>query len=129
MWRNFQERLSNDPRFSRRFYALRKAQQTLSEAQARSNAGDAKGFYALLYKALNTYLADKFHKPSGVAALDEVVEGLHQKNIGPNIIRAVKDIYEACDLVRFAATSHDPAQMKQHLAQAREIITLLEKKL
>ncbi len=128
LWRNFRRRLKDDTRFSRRFFALKKAQKTLSSAEARLEAADAQGFYGFLYKALNTYLADKFHKPSGTSVLDEV-KGQLEKAIGQDSVRVLKDIYDACDLVRFAATNPDPSHMNQHLAKAREVIALLEKKL
>ncbi len=129
LWRNFRRRLKDDTRFSRRFHALRKAQQTLTEAEAQLNAGQGKEFYSVLYRALNTYLADKMHQPSGTSVLNNAQDLLIQKKVGAEDIGILKGIYEACDLFRFAGAIPEAGRMRTHLAQARKIIAVLEKKL
>ena len=102
MWRRFRERLAKDTAFARRLNALRTAKQGLAQAEQFLKAGDKKGFYGALHKTLSTYVRDK---------------GLNEGTISE-----LKSIYEACDLVRFAASAADPAQMRLHLDQARRIL-------
>jgi len=101
-WRRFRARLASDKSFARRVNALKHAKRGLAQAERALNSSDAKDFYGILYKTLNSYVRDKGLK-------EESIPGL-------------KAIYEAGEFVRFAGARPDPSQMRSHLEQARQIV-------
>ncbi len=126
-WRRFSQRLAHDAAFARRLSALKKAKNGIKEAQGHLNKDQSKEFYDTVFKTLNNYLADKLHLPAGGAIGQGVPLLLQQKKIPQEQINAVKELFDICDMARFAGQKSHSPRMPQDLIQLQSVIASLEK--
>lgn len=126
-WSFFQQRLATDQSFARRLHALKNARQGMAQSQAHLGAGRSKEFYDSLARTLSTYLGDQFNKPAAAMTWVTVRPLLEQKQLPPEVVANVGDMYEACDLVRFAGGRVDTSRMAQDFAKLQLLVPTLEK--
>ncbi|MBI4308941.1 MAG: protein BatD, partial [Candidatus Omnitrophica bacterium] len=125
LWMRFKDRLAKDTAFARRLNASRHAREGLNSAQKYLNTGEAREFYNAVFKTLSHYLADKFHKPAGSLSWDQAQGLLEQSKIPPEQIKAVKDLFDACDAVRFAGGRTNARRMGEDMAKLQAVIAFL----
>ncbi|MBL7068517.1 MAG: protein BatD [Candidatus Omnitrophica bacterium] len=120
------ERLQRDVRYARRIRAPRKARKNLRMAHGLLAAGKPAEFYNAVFKALQEYLGDKFHLPTGGITSD-VVEDLSRRNINGDILNKLKECFADCDMARYAPSSITREDMDKTYRLFGEIIDRLER--
>ncbi len=119
-------RLKSDTRYAGHVAAIRSAKWGLKNLK--SQLGDPKAFYETLFKAVQNYFGGKLHmSPAGIT-YSAVEYALMHKDIDMNILRRLKNIFDACDMARFAMSSIDNDKMRSDLRDFNEIITYFERK-
>ncbi len=121
------ERLSSDIGYARRLAAPRKAKKGIRQAEEYVQKNMALDFHDAVFRTLRDYLGNRFHVPSGgitAEALDSVLAG---KDIEKNYLERLKKIFNECDMVRYAPSSIDEANMHNTLKEMKEIIDYLER--
>jgi len=120
------ERLQSDVRYARGIRAPRKAKKNLRAAQGLLAAGDTAGFYKAVFKALQEYLGDKFHLPTGGITSD-VAEDLKYRNISGDVLGKLKECFADCDTARYAPSSITKEDMDKTYRLLRGLIDTLER--
>ena len=122
------ERLKTDLRYARLMRAPSKAREGLKAAQKYLNEGKVEEFYDAIFKTLKEYLGNRFHLPPGGITF-EVAEGtLRLRKINEGILNNIKDIFQECDMARYAPFESAKSKMDSTLDKLREVINSLEKK-
>ncbi len=121
------ERLSSDMGYARRLAAPRKAKKGIKQAEEYVRKNMTLDFHDAVFRTLRDYLGNRFHVPSGgitAEALDFVLAG---KDIEQDILERMKNIFNECDMVRYAPSSIDEQRMHTTLKEMKEIIDYLER--
>lgn len=125
-WRS--EKLRRDTRYARRLMAFRLAKKAGRALRGHLNANDPKIFYEALFKTLQEYLGDRLHIPRGGITTEIADAILSAKGVELQILRKVKDLFNACDQARFAGfTEIDKYRMGDDLKELEEVIKILER--
>lgn len=122
------KRLETDIRYARKLSAPKKAMAGLKKARGLLAKGDKRGFYDVVFETLREYLGDKFHLPSKgitVSVIDDILQG---KNIEKEALDKLKDIFQACDMFRYAASESGKEGMSRTLRELEEVIGYLQRK-
>ena len=127
MWKEFQNRLKKDEIFAREWKADSKAKELLKNTKTYLAQNNSKEFYSSLYKTLNDYLADKMHIPLAGLSWSMIEAHLKECSVDPFKLQTIKDLFDRCDLVRFASASIDDEQMRQDFEQLQNLIAYLPK--
>ena len=115
-------KLSSDPRYSRRLNAPKKARAGLKNARGLLAKGDKQGFYDAVFETLREYLGDKFHLPSKGITVSVIDDILKDKNMEKEALDKLKDIFQACDMFRYAASESGKEDMSLTLRELEEVI-------
>ncbi len=127
IWREFQNRLSKDEIFAREWKADSKAKELLKNTKVYLDQNRVKEFYSSLYKTLNGYLADKMHVPLAGLNWPMIETHLKERSVDASQLQATKDLFERCDLVRFASAIVPQEQMVKDFLQLQDLIAYLPK--
>jgi hypothetical protein len=79
------------------------AKKRLGEAKHALAADSSKEFYALLFKAVTEYIADKLNLPSAVVTSQSVSDLLGERHVDAKIIAETADCLWECEHGRFSA--------------------------
>jgi hypothetical protein len=120
-------RLRTDIRFARQLSAPRKAKAGIRRAQMLLEKGDARDFCDALFETLQEYLGDKFHLPSQAITASVIEEQLRHKGLSDEVLATLKEIFSACDRVRYAASTLTRENMKDALKKLEESIDTLQR--
>ncbi len=110
---------------------LKVAERLLKDLSPKAGATASTGprFYSEVSGALWQYLGDKLSIPQAEFSVERATGSLEDQGAPPETIGALKSLLETCDLIRFAPTSIDRAQMQRTYDEASRIIVELEQKL
>jgi len=86
-----------------------------------------KDFYAEIYKAVIEYIADKLNIPHASITKDALEEKLKETGAAAETVENVKNLFETCDMARFASVNFTRDDMNKTLKEAEQIITSLER--
>lgn len=121
------KRLYTDIRYARRLSAPKKARAGIKKARELLAQDDKPGFYDAVFETLREYLGDKFHLPSKgitVSVIDDILQGKH---IEKEALDKLKDIFQACDMFRYAASESGKEGMSRTLRELEEVIGYLQR--
>jgi len=121
------ERLSSDPGYARRLAAPRKAKKGIKQADEYLQKNMALDFYDAVFRTLRDYLGNRFHVPSGGITAEALNSVLDRRDIEKEILSRLKNIFNECDMARYAHSGIDETKMSNTLKEMREIIDYLEK--
>jgi hypothetical protein len=124
----YRRRMLHDPSFARQQGAARQALEILTQAKGPLEGNDAKGFYDLLVRALNDYFIQRAGLVPGKTDIVSISDVLRQMKVDEKSIVLVEDIYAASEQARFAAMPVDAGEMRNHLADAQDIIRAVERR-
>ena len=116
-------KLNSDLRYSRQLNAPKKARSGLKKARGLLAKDDKPGFYDAVFETLQEYLGDKFHLPSKgitVSVIDEILKD--KPGIDKEALDKLKDIFQACDMARYAASQSGKEDMTVTLRELEEVI-------
>jgi hypothetical protein len=120
-------RLKTDVRYARQLLAPRKARAGILRARGYLDKGLAQEFYDCLFATLQEYLGDKFHLPSKGITISILDEQLKHKNLSPDALTKLRDIFSECDMVRYAASQLTREDMQSSLKKLEEVIDYLQR--
>lgn len=120
--RNRLNRLKQDVSYARRLNAPKKVKKSIENARSFLKQAKPEEFYNAVFKAIQEYLGDKFDLASGGITIDIIDEFLKTKNIEPQILEKLRNIFKDCDMARYAAGALDKLKMETTLKDLEEII-------
>lgn len=115
--------------------ALKVAQKGLKQAErllaSKSTGSSSKKleFYAEVSRALHKYLGDKLNIQQADLSIESVLAALGSRSINGEIPRALKALWETCEMARFAPTSLEAAAIQRTFDEAKRLIVELERTL
>mgnify|MGYP001573372231 CR=1 FL=1 len=121
------EKLKTDVRLARRLKAPKKSREGLKKASGLLAEGKTEEFYNVIFQTLQEFLGDRFHLASRSITADILEDTFKDKNISPEILRGLKQIFYDCDTARFASAESHAEDMKKTLKNLEEIISYLLK--
>jgi hypothetical protein len=127
IFRKHQEKLKTDQRYARRLQAPGKARKGIREAQRLLEQDESSKFFDCVHKTLIGYLADRLHLPLGGVAVD-AVKILSTKNIDGEILDKLTNIFNACDMARYAPLEFDSLKREAIFNDMCKVIDFLERK-
>jgi len=124
--RRHREKLTSDIGYARSRKASKAARRRLARAKSMAKVEQAGEFYAEIYTALTSYIADKFNiSPHGLT-MERIAELLRTKGADEALIEDVADLVQKCDFARFAPASMTQEDIDQSLAMAEQTMTRIE---
>ena len=124
--RRRREKLNADIGYARSRIASKMARKRLAKAKSMANIKTGSDFYAEIYNALISYIADKLNiSPYGLT-IDKVKELLGTKTQNPLLIDDVIGLFQKCDYVRYAPSSITQEDIDQALQKAEKIMIAFE---
>lgn len=122
-------RLEGDVGLRRRSRALRRARQSLGEAEEAVESGSVEKAYTLVHGAILAFIGDKLNvSHAGLVAADvgRVVAG---RGAESEQVERLEAILKRCEQVRFAPGEPDVHGAAEIIAEARELLGTLDGKL
>lgn len=119
------ERLRQDIGYARSRRAKGMVSRRLKKANRIMDKGDAKIFYAEIYKATIEYIADKLNIPHPSITKDILEARLKDKAVPPETIEKLKSLFDICDMARFASVNFTKKDMKETLEDASCVVSEL----
>ncbi|MCK5579712.1 MAG: protein BatD [Candidatus Omnitrophica bacterium] len=120
-------KIKTDVRFARRMQAPRFARQGLSKAKGYMVKGEKEQFYDTVFKTLQKYFSNKFHMPAGAVTFDTVIKVVGDKGLKAGVFESLKQIFDECEMVRYAAAQLDENTMRESYKKAAEVIDAFER--
>lgn len=120
-------RLKTDVRFARRLQAPRQAKAGLARAKHFLDQRDPRHFYDSLFRTLQEYFGNKFHLSSGGVTVEAIAAMVPQDQKSQEALTKIRQLFEECELVRYASVGTQPEQMNSALRRAEEIIDWFER--
>jgi len=121
-------KIKADSAYAFRLNAMKAAKEGVRTLRREINSKNSKVFYESLFKALQNYLGNRLHMPSAGVTFDTVNEALLAKDVDLDIIRKIKNLFNACDQARFAFMDIDSLRMRDDLKEFEDIVRFLERK-
>jgi Zn-dependent M16 (insulinase) family peptidase len=120
------EKMAADIGYARSHRAAKIAKKRLAKAKSLATVNQAGSFYAEIYTALTSYIADKLNiSPHGLTS-ERITELLKAKSAEGTVIRNVVDLIQKCDFARFAPASITQEDITESLAKAEQTIVQIE---
>ncbi|MBD3332661.1 hypothetical protein GF356_07410 [candidate division GN15 bacterium] len=124
--RRRREKLASDIGLARSRGANKLARKHLAQAKALASADKAGEFYAEIYRAVTSYIADKLNiSPHGLTT-DRIKELLSERGADSDTITMTTDLLGKCDFARFAPASITADDITRSLKAAEELIARME---
>jgi len=120
-------RLKTDLGYARSLRARGVAAKRLKASRNLMQKGAVKEFYAEIYRAVIEYVGDKLNIPHASITKDALEEKLAGRGADKDAIGRVKDLFDICDMARFASANFTKDDMQKTLKDAEDIITALDK--
>ncbi|MDP8230327.1 MAG: BatD family protein [Candidatus Gorgyraea atricola] len=127
MYELHRERLKTDIGYARSRRARGAASKRLKKARQLMLKEKVKEFYAEIYKAVIEYVADKLNIPHPSITKDLLEEKLKSKGLSESAIAEIKELFDICDMARFALVKFTKEDMHKTIEQAIDIIAELER--
>ena len=124
---NRRNRLKQDVSYARRLNAPRRVKKSVENARDFLKQAKPEEFYNAVFKAVQEYLGDKFDLASGGITINIIDEFLKTKNIDPQILERLRNIFKDCDMARYAAGAFDKSRMETTLKDLEELIVYFQR--
>ncbi|MCX5686775.1 MAG: BatD family protein [Candidatus Omnitrophica bacterium] len=121
-------KIKTDTVYASRLNALKAAKGGMKRLKEEQNSEDPKIFYEALFKTLHEYLGNRLYMPTAGITFDEVKRALMAKEVDMDIIRKVRNLFDACDEARFAFLKTGRLKMRDDMKELEDIIRYLERK-
>ena len=129
LYRSHAHRLRHDIGFARRRRAKRIAFKLLRRSREQIEQGALDQAFTGVSNALYGYIADKCDLPTAGLTSPRIVELLRERGVDEETAALVMDGLDACDLARFAPTTHTAEHAGDLLDRARNGIESIESQL
>ena len=121
------QKLRTDIGYARSRRARGAASKRLKKARQIMSKDKVKEFYAEIYKTVIEYVADKLNIPHPSITKDLLEEKLKSKGLPGSVIAEIKELFDICDMARFASVKFTKEDMHKTIEQAIDIIAELER--
>jgi len=124
--RRRRDKLAADAGLARARGASKVARKRLAQARSLARVDSVSEFYAEIYRALTSYIADKLNiSPHGLTT-DGIRQILKERSTPEELINIVNEIIAHCDYARFAPTSLSQSDIDGALRLAEDGIIRME---
>lgn len=120
------ERLNTDIAFARSRTALKNSRVFIKQAESALRKGQAREFYDLLIKGMNTYLAEKLNRQLGGVGVTLAKE-LKEKGLKDKECAEFTSLYSRANEVIFSSLTVEAEKLKKDFKTANELISRLER--
>ncbi|MFA4991000.1 MAG: BatD family protein [Candidatus Omnitrophota bacterium] len=120
-------RVRTDMGYARSIRARGAASKRLKRAENLLRKELVKDFYAEIYKAVIEYIGDKLNIPHASITKDALEEKLIKRGVDKAVIDKVKDLFDVCDMARFASVKFTKEDMTRTLREAEYAVMGLER--
>jgi hypothetical protein len=120
------ERLNTDIAFARSRAALKNAKVFIRQAEPALRKGQAREFYDLLIKGMNTYLAEKLNRQLGGVGVTLAKE-LKEKGLKDKECAEFTSLYSRANEVIFSSLTVEAERLKKDFKIVNELISRLER--
>ncbi|MCG6551859.1 MAG: BatD family protein [Candidatus Magnetominusculus sp. LBB02] len=117
-------RLRSDIRYARGLQAPKKARQGLKAAVNFMEMDKEEEFYNTVHKTIYDYLGNKLHIPPGEIMDDKIFLLLEERGLHTDTL---KDIYQTCEMARYARGGLGRAEMQRTYSNLEEFISQMER--
>lgn len=121
------EKLSTDISYARLKLSRKVVKKGLAKARRLADQQKPKEFYAEISRTILEYIGHRLNISSLGMTNQQIKDILIECGMAEAAVKKVIGILETCDFARFAASSSGQEEMRESLAEAREIIGLLRK--
>lgn len=127
--RRKKEKILKDKGYARFLKAPQKARKDIAQAKLFLSKNDMAGFYDIVFRTLQNYLADRFNLPKGNVSVENVRDKLGSALCNENILGMLRDIFSKCEMVCYASLSSEERQSdaQRVLEEVKRIIDYMEK--
>lgn len=122
------DRLKCDSVYAGRIAAFRVQKRAFRHLHKQLKSGDRKVLYEQLFKTMQDYLGNRLTIPTAGITYDVIDAALSQKEVDPDIMRKLKNLFNECDRAKFAQTSSGEMKAEDDLKELKEVIAYLERK-
>ncbi len=124
--RRRRESLATNTGLARSRAATKMARKRLAQAQALANPEKVEEFYAEIYNALTSYLADKLNiSPHGLTS-ERIEEIMSSRTPDQDLIDGVLSILQECDFARYATATISQEVIETSLRQVEQLMVKME---
>jgi hypothetical protein len=127
LYRNHQERLSENVAYARSRQANRLAMKKLGRAKSLLTENTRKEFYAEASRALAGFAADKLNVSAAGIITSDLHILLQDRGLGEELTEEYIRLIQTCDYQRFSPTRVSREEMEQFYQKAKDAIIRLEK--
>ena len=107
---------------------LKQAEQLLASKVSGSSSKKLE-FYSEVSRALHKYLGDKLNIQQADLSIENVLAELAVRSVNGETPKALKSLWETCEMARFAPTSLEAAAIQRTFDEAKRLIIELERTL
>ncbi len=107
---------------------LKQAEQLLASKTSGSSSKKLE-FYSEVSRALHKYLGDKLNIQQADLSIENVLAALNTRSVNGEIPKALKLLWETCEMARFAPTSLEATAIQKTFDEAKRLIVELERTL
>lgn len=122
------ERLKTDTAYAQKLQAPRAARRGIKLAESYLKAGDKSKFFDAVFDTLKKYFKNKLHLYSGEITYTSIESVLRGRSIEPDFMKKLKNVFEKCEMARYASSEISKDEMEDIFEDVRKIIDYLEKK-
>ncbi|UCE23151.1 MAG: protein BatD [Candidatus Zixiibacteriota bacterium] len=124
--RKRREKLARDVGYARSRGASRIARKRLAKARSMAETETAGEFYAEVYSALVSFIADRMNiSPHGLTG-DRIKQLLMGTSVDDTFIEQSMALMQKCDFARYAPSSISQDDIDSALSEAEEVMVILE---
>ncbi|MBT4139715.1 MAG: hypothetical protein HOE48_17485 [Candidatus Latescibacteria bacterium] len=127
VYRKHQDRLTGDVAYARRRRAHSEARKCLTEAARLMQGGDSAKFHAELHRSVAQFLADRLNRSAAGLTAEEAATALRVQNVQDDLIVKIRQLFQQCDMARFAPVQAETEQMRELYENAASLIDDLER--
>ena len=121
------QRLKNDPAYARRLMAPATAKKGLDAARRLMQEGKPTEFYDSLFRMLQEYIGQKFHRSAAGITFAAIEDLLKKRGAPSGMAERLKLFFADCEMVRYAGVIPDVNRMSGHYRVIGELIDFLER--
>ncbi len=122
------ERLRTDTRYAQKLQAPRSARKGIKIAENYLKTEAKDKFFDAIFDTLKKYFKNKLHLYSGEITYSAIESVLKNKNVEAALMDKLRNIFEKCEMARYASSEFNKNEMESIFKDTREIIDYLERK-
>jgi len=114
-------------KYAQRLNTSRELKRGMRAAERALHEGDSAEFYTIIFRTLQDYLGYKFHIPPGGITVGIIYNVLRPRGVNEEVLKNIKDIFEDCDMARYASIESGRTEMEETFDMLKEVIRYLNR--